>query len=127
MKHKFPQPKVVLTFACFVVAMISAMVVFDTLTGIIGMQLGTVLQVLLGVLIYFLLELVGISYDSVPMSIKIFLVILLTTIVFWLPAWVALIVGKRFFPNWLTSVVILAWCGIFLWAYIANPIEYFAN
>lgn len=47
---------------------------------------------------------------------------LLVTIAFALPAIAVLFCGKRFAPNWLTNTLILAWFGMFFWAYFGTPL-----
>lgn len=47
---------------------------------------------------------------------------LLVVSAFALPAIIVLVCGKRFAPNWLTSTLLVAWCGFCLWAYFGTPL-----
>ena len=127
LKLKFSLPGVVFVFACILVALIGAMTSISAMTGIVGMPLGTVIQIFVWALVFIMYELVGINYADAPSFLTFSIIIGFTTLVFSLPAFFVFFFGKKYLPHWLTSALILAWFGMFVWAYLSTQIDYFAS
>ena len=121
MRLKLSNPTWVFIFACLTVAVVVNVTVYFRIFPI---RMITLVQYIFAGYSSEPLRWLGISGSSSVWvrPISFLSHTLLVTSVFALPAIVVLVCGKRFAPNWLTNTLIVAWFGMFFWAYFGTPL-----
>ena len=121
MRLKFDNPTWVFIFACLIVAVVINVTFYYP---IVPSRRGTVVQMAFMMISYDPLDWLGmIGSSSFWVGPIVFMShTLLVTFAFALPAIVVLFCGRMFAPNWLTNLLIAAWCGFSFWAYFGTPL-----
>lgn len=104
MKYRLGHVNVVFTSTCTLVIIVSSL-------SPLGLGGAEVLMILVGMLVC--------SMSDLFCQLGYPIWVLSSTLIFALPAYVVLHVGRIWFPNWLTSTLMLAWFGGYIWAYFA--------